>query len=174
MRNSKLNVIHVHALKMNSHNPTNAPMLKLCFLHTICCNSACYDVLSIILRELLNIISVFNNPSMFLYTQWWCSVTRRGLSRQIEIRWSYEKLCVKSVMSTLVHLLVFIVWIISCCRRCWKWCPSKCTLYIFKCDCNSLQEIVKLWRENFVQALARHTLPIQLSQKPTSHQMKSG
>ena len=59
--------------------PTCAPMLKLQFLHTVC-----------------------HNFDMFR-SSW--SASRRGSSREIETCLSYDKLCVKSVIFTLVRLL---------------------------------------------------------------------
>ena len=49
---------------------------------------------------------VFNNPLMFLYRLQWCSATLWRWSRSFETCCSYDKLCVRNVILTLVHLLI--------------------------------------------------------------------
>jgi hypothetical protein len=54
--NYHFKVIHVGALINNSHNkPTNAPLLELYFLYTICHNFNLFHSTLIIFRKLLNI-----------------------------------------------------------------------------------------------------------------------
>jgi len=51
-----------------------------------------------------NVLNI--SPIMFLYMFWWCSLNLSGWPRQTEICRSYDKLCLKNMNLTLVHLLV--------------------------------------------------------------------
>jgi len=62
----------IHRIK-----PTNALMLKLfCFYTQFCHNSNMFQSVLIIFRVILcTKFNVFNNPSVFLYMYYYCSVT---------------------------------------------------------------------------------------------------
>ena len=54
----------VHLCGFCTVKPTNALVLKLCFLHTICHNFYMFQYIFVILRELLNISTAYINTQM--------------------------------------------------------------------------------------------------------------
>jgi len=57
-------------------------------------------------RHFMKKFNVFNNPSIYLYKIYWCSVNPCRGSRQIVIFQIYDKFCVVNIILTLLHLLV--------------------------------------------------------------------
>jgi hypothetical protein len=52
--------------------------------------------------------NVFNNPYVFLYVFYWCSLTKWRWSRYLEICRCYDKLCVNNIILILLNFLLLL------------------------------------------------------------------
>jgi hypothetical protein len=94
-----------NSIKFHTITLTNALILKLYFLHTLCYNSD-IQVFRPVFNELLNIIKTHIAP--------W------GWSRQNETSLRYDKLCLKNIILILLHFLFNCVNCLSTHVKCIK------------------------------------------------------
>ena len=86
--------------RRDSHNKTKkCTNVKIIYFYTqFCHNSSIFQSILIILRDILcTKFNVFNNPSVFLYMFYWCSLTPWRRQARLKHVGVVTKLCVKKI-----------------------------------------------------------------------------